>query len=87
MTRVNSEYGDNVGGGESLPATAAIRLELLVPGKPAEEQGERDKATAEQSQAYLHRDHPFCVAERPRARESGEYITGGTDCQDKSQPM
>jgi hypothetical protein len=60
MTRVNS---DNVGGGESLPATAAIRLELLVPGKPADKRRERDKATAEQIQAYLHRDHPFSVSQ------------------------
>ena len=59
MTRAN----DNVGGGGSHPATAAIRLELLVPGKPAHKNGERDKATAEHSQASLHRDHPFSVSQ------------------------
>lgn len=82
MTRVNK----NLGGGESFPATAAIRLELLVPGSAADNSRQRHENSAEQSQAYLHRDHPFRgVAERPRARESGEYIAESTDCQDKSQ--
>jgi hypothetical protein len=88
MTRVNRA---SVGGGESLPATAAIRLELLlVPGSAANQSSQRHESTAEQSQANFHRGHPFdgvAECERPRARESTEYITGGEDCQDKSQPM
>jgi hypothetical protein len=85
MTRVNRDLG----GGESLPATAAIRLELLlVPRSAADDSRQRHESTAEQKQANLHRNHPFRgVGERPRARESSEYITGGADCQDKSQPM
>jgi len=83
MTGVNK----NLGGGKSLPATAAIRLELLRPGKAANEGSKGRESAAEQSEAKLHRDHPFGgVAERPRARESDEYITREVGCQDKSQP-
>jgi hypothetical protein len=83
MTRVNKDPG----GGKSFPATAAIRLELLlVPGSAADDSRQRHESTAEQKQASLHRNHPFRgVGERSRARESGEYITGDVDCQDKSQ--
>jgi hypothetical protein len=63
MTEVNVFSLRKEGGGKSLPATAAIRIELLVPGSAPNQSSERNEATAEQSQAYLHRDHPFHVSQ------------------------
>ena len=78
MRKVNRFTVRNNGGGKSLPATAAIRVELLRPGSAANERGNAQESTAKQSEAQLHRDHPFggvAERERPRARESDEYIT------------
>jgi hypothetical protein len=63
MTHVDESRRRNDGGGERFPATVAINLELLMPGKPADDGSKCRQDAADQGEPHLHRDHPFVVSQ------------------------